>query len=305
MKILRAEHMGMCFGVRDAILLASHAAAIRPLTILGELVHNPTVLNRLRALGIDIKYSAEEVATSHAMITAHGTSNKAASHALNLGLTLMDATCPLVKLAHRSVNALVRDGYHPVIIGKASHVEVRGMTEDLDQFNVIESEQDLEQVREYPKYGVIAQTTHPIERVRHWVDRLRLKFPASEIKFIDTVCQPTKQRQAAAVDLAQQAEVVIVIGGANSNNTRELAATCAKYCLRVFQVENAASMKPEWFANVDCVGITAGTSTLDATIDEVENRIREWAVPAFNSSRLLECPEIAERSWAQSVHISE
>jgi 4-hydroxy-3-methylbut-2-en-1-yl diphosphate reductase len=299
--------MGMCFGVRDAIGLASHAAATRPLTILGELVHNPTVLNQLRAQGIEIQYRAEEVSTSHAMITAHGTSNKAASHALCLGLTLMDATCPLVRLAHRSVNALVRAGYHPIIIGKASHVEVRGMTDDLDQFNVVENEQDLERVQQHPRFGVIAQTTHPIERVRYWVDRLRLKFPSSEIRFIDTVCQPTKQRQAAAVDLAQQSEVVIVIGGANSNNTRELAATCAKYCLRVFQVENAADMKPEWFANVDCIGITAGTSTLDAAIDEVENRIREWAssLPTFNSSRLLEYPEIAERSWVQSVHIGE
>lgn len=293
MKILRAEHMGMCFGVRDAIALASRTVASRPITILGELVHNPVVLNQLMARGIEIKYRAEEVTTPHAMITAHGTSNKAVSHALNLGLTLMDATCPLVKLAHRSITALVRAGYHPVIIGKASHVEVRGITDDLAQFNVLENEPDLDKVLEHPRFGVIAQTTQPIERVRHWVDRLRAKFPASEIKFIDTVCQPTKQRQAAAVDLAQQVDVTIVIGGANSNNTRELAATCARYSLRVFQVENASGLKPEWFNDVDSVGITAGTSTLDTTIDEVENRIRSWAHPIHNSARLLESPAIA------------
>ena len=299
MKILRAEHMGMCFGVRDAIALALHAAASRHLTILGDLVHNPAVLKQLKARGIEIKYRAQEVATSHAMITAHGTSNKAISHALNLGLSLMDATCPLVKLAHRSLRALVSAGYHPIIIGKALHVEVRGMTDDLDQFNVIESEQDFELVQAYARFGVIAQTTRPIERVRYWVDRLHLKFPSSEIKFIDTVCQPTKQRQAAAVDLAQQADVIIVIGGANSNNTRELTATCSKYSPRVFQVENATGLKSEWFENADTVGITAGTSTLDETMDEVENRIREWASsrPICNATRLLKCPEIAGRSW--------
>jgi 4-hydroxy-3-methylbut-2-enyl diphosphate reductase len=298
MKILRAEHMGMCFGVRDAIGLASRAAASRPLTILGELAHNPAVLNQLRTQGIDIKYRAEEIVTSHAMITAHGTSNKAASHALSLGLTLMDATCPLVKLAHDTLHGLVRAGYHPIIIGKASHVEVRGMTDDLDHFNTIESEQDLDRVQHHSKFGVIAQTTHPIERVRYWVDRLRTKFPSSEIKFIDTVCLPTKQRQAAAVDLAQQADVVIVIGGANSNNTRELAATCAKYCFRVFQVENASNLQPEWFQNASVVGITAGTSTLDATIDEVENRIREWVSVhrTCDSTRLVERPGIAALS---------
>lgn len=285
--------MGMCFGVRDAIALASRSVATRPITILGELVHNPAVLNQLRSQGIDIKYRAEEVTTSHAMITAHGTSNKAVSHALNLGLTLMDATCPLVKLAHRSITALVRAGYHPVIIGKASHVEVRGMTDDLAHYNVLEKESDLDQVQEHPRIGVIAQTTQPIDRVRHWVDRLRAKFPSSEIKFIDTVCQPTKQRQAAAVDLAQQVDVTIVIGGANSNNTRELAATCARYSHRVHQVENADGLQPEWFENANTVGITAGTSTLDTTIDEVENRIRECVHPIFNAARLLESPAIS------------
>ncbi len=122
------------------------------------------------------------------------------------------------------------EGFHPVIIGKRDHVEVRGMTEDLDEFDVVLSEADVASLRERPRFGVIAQTTQPIDRVRQLVRLIRERFPESEVRFIDTVCQPTKQRQNAAVELAQKCDVVIVIGGAHSNNTHELVKTCSRFC---------------------------------------------------------------------------
>ena len=146
------------------------------------------------------------------------------------GLNVMEATCPLVRLAHRAVAKLARDGYHPVIVGKRDHVEVRGLTEDLEDFDVVLSEADVFELRERARFGVAAQTTQPIEKVRALVELIRRRFPHSEVRFVDTVCRPTKQRQNAAIELAQQADVVVVIGGAHSNNTQELVTTCGRYC---------------------------------------------------------------------------
>src|SRR5438093_398224 len=228
MKVIRAEHLGMCFGVRDAIALALKQSQSQPLTILGDLVHNETVLAELRARGIKIAWQVSGVETESVMITAHGASEKALSGARERGLTVTEATCPLVHVAHRAVARLVREGFHPVIIGKRDHVEVRGLTEDLADFDVVLSEADVFELREHSRFGIAAQTTQPIEKVRHLVGLIRNRFPRSEVRFIDTVCQPTKQRQTAAIELARQCEVVIAIGGANSNNTLELVQTCRR-----------------------------------------------------------------------------
>ena len=260
----------MCFGVRDAIALAVAQSQEQPLTVLGDLVHNETVLAQLRARGVRIAQQAGAVETQAVMITAHGASEKAKERVRGRGLQVMEATCPLVHVAHRAVTKLVSEGYHPVLIGKRDHVEVRGLTEDLAEFDVVLAEADIEQLQERPRFGVAAQTTQPIERVRHLVELLRRRFPSSEVRFIDTVCQPTKQRQNSAIELAQQAEVVVVIGGAHSNNTHELVKTCSRYCDRVFHVQTAADLREEWFAGAQTVGITAGTSTPDSTVEAVE-----------------------------------
>ena len=277
MKILRAEHLGMCFGVKDAIALAVETARHKPLTILGDLVHNEAVLAELKQRGIRFEADAEEVGTRAVMITAHGASQRKLGAVRARGLAVLEATCPLVHVAHRAVAKLVHEGFHPVIIGKRDHVEVRGLTEDLAEFDVVLSETDVAQLRGRPRYGIAAQTTQPIERVRELAGLIRDRFPNSEVRFVDTVCQPTKQRQHAAVELAQQCNVVIVIGGAHSNNTRELVQTCAKYCGRVHHVQTAADLHEDWFHPEDTVGITAGTSTPDAVIEAVASWLSQLA----------------------------
>jgi 4-hydroxy-3-methylbut-2-en-1-yl diphosphate reductase len=274
MKIIRAEHLGMCFGVRDAIALALQQAEAEPLTILGDLVHNETVLATLRAKGVAIEQEAVRVNTKTVMVTAHGASERALAQTRALGLNVLEATCPLVRVAHQAVARLVREGFHPVIIGQRDHVEVRGLTGDLDAFDVVLSEEDVRQLKERPRFGFAAQTTQPIEKVRHLVRLSRERFPNSEMRFIDTVCQPTKQRQHAAADLARQCDVVIVIGGAHSNNTRELVRTCELYCGRVHHVQTESDLHAEWFSDTDRVGITAGTSTPDSLIAAVEAWLR-------------------------------
>jgi 4-hydroxy-3-methylbut-2-en-1-yl diphosphate reductase len=278
MKIIRAEHLGMCFGVKDAIALALETADREPLTILGDLVHNDNVLATLKAKGVVIEQQADKVTTQTVMVTAHGASERALSHTRALGFNVLEATCPLVVVAHHAILKLAREGFHPVIVGKRDHVEVRGLTGDLDEFDVVLSDADVLALKERPRFGVAAQTTQPIEKVRLLVNFLRFRFPNSEVRFIDTVCRPTKQRQHAAVELAQQCDVVIVIGGAHSNNTRELVETCSRYCARVHHVQTAEDLRAEWLENAGAVGITAGTSTPDEVINRIEETLQRLVV---------------------------
>jgi 4-hydroxy-3-methylbut-2-enyl diphosphate reductase len=270
----------MCFGVRDAVALAFEHGAARPLTILGDLVHNETVSASLKAAGIAVVRDIDRVQTQTVMVTAHGASARRIEAARARGLTVLEATCPLVHVAHRAVTSLVRNGFHPVIIGRRGHVEVRGLTEDFDAFDIVGSEDDVRRLAPHPRIGVAAQTTESIERVRHLGACIRRRFPESEVRFIDTVCQPTKQRQQAAVDLARRSDVVIVVGGADSNNTRELVATCGRYCGQVHHVQTDADLCAAWFQGAASVGITAGTSTPDSIVERVERRIRALAARA-------------------------
>ena len=280
----------MCFGVRDAIALALEHAAAGPLTILGDLVHNPNVLNALEATGVAVAHDIAEVKTPTVMVTAHGTSERTLARTRALKLTVVEATCPLVRVAHRAVAALARDGYHVVIVGQRDHVEVRGLTGDLDRFDVVLDDDDVLALDEHPRLGVAAQTTQPLDKVRRLVDLIRRRFPQSDVRFLDTVCKPTKEHQAAAIEMAQQADVVIVVGGRSSNNTRELVQTCARYAARVHHVQIDADLRAEWFEGAATVGLTAGTSTPDEVIDRVEARIREIARRTLSVASAGELP---------------
>ena len=280
MRVLRAEHLGMCFGVRDAIALAFTHRESAPLTILGDLVHNEAVLARLQASGIAAARTPLEVKTHRVMVTAHGTSERTLAKVRALGLETIEATCPLVRVAHQAIRTLVGEGYHPVIVGQRDHVEVRGLTDDLEAFDVVLHDRDVLQLEGHPRLGVTAQTTQPIEKVRHLVALMRQRFPRADVRFIDTVCHPTKQRQSAAIDLARQCDVVIVVGGENSNNTHELVNTCRHHCSHVYHIQTESDIRSEWIAGAGTVGVTAGTSTPDDVIDRVERQLRALVAEA-------------------------
>jgi 4-hydroxy-3-methylbut-2-enyl diphosphate reductase len=269
--------MGMCFGVRRAIALALAAAAREPLTILGDLVHNEAVLAELRARGVRTCDEVGDVGTGTVMITAHGASGSRIAQLRRRGLHVLDGTCPLVRAAHRAVAMLVSDGCHPVIVGQRGHAEVRGLTEDLEAGDVVLRDEDIDRLPEHRRFGIAAQTTQPVERVDRLAALIRQRFPQSGIEVMNTVCLPTRLRQQSAEELARDADVLLVVGGARSNNTRELVATCRRYCRRVFHVQAAADVRPEWLEGAGVVGITAGTSTPDDIIDDVEARVRALA----------------------------
>ena len=168
-----------------------------------------------------------------------------------LGLTVLQATCPLVRVAHRSVLKLVREGYYPVIIGKRDHVEVRGLTGDLGEFDVVLEDEDVFQLRPRARFGVAAQTTQPIDRVRRLVALIGRRFPASEVRFIDTVCQPTKQRQHAAVELAQRCDVIVVIGGAQQQQHARAGGELRALLPAGASRRERGRFADEWFAGVE------------------------------------------------------
>ena len=274
LKIIKSEHMGMCFGVRDAINLVKRVADERPLTVLGELVHNSTVLNTLSNRGVKFADKPEDVMTETVMITAHGTSDQTRRSVMQQGLQMQDATCPLVHYAHKQIHKLIENECHPVIIGRNGHVEVLGLTDDLVKYDVVLNEQDIDKINFHKRFGVIAQTTQPISHVQALVKYLKSRFPKSKVVFVDTVCQPTKQRQRAAEELAMKSDVVLVIGGVNSNNSKELAKTCAKFCSNVHHIQSPDDIQITWFNNAKKLGITAGTSTPDELINAVENKVK-------------------------------
>lgn len=277
MILLRARHLGMCFGVRRAIVQAIAAAGQQPVTILGDLVHNETVLADLRTRGLRMRTEAADVDTGAVMITAHGASDRRLANLRSRHLRVLDGTCPLVRAAHRAVATLVADGCHPVIVGQPGHAEVRGLTEDLDAYDVVMDDEDVNGLQARPRFGIAAQTTQPVERVERVAALIRQRFPQSEVVVMNTVCLPTRLRQQSAEDLARQSDVVLVVGGVRSNNTRQLVATCRAYCARVYHVQEAAHVRAEWLGGATVVGITAGTSTPDHVIDEVEARVRALA----------------------------
>jgi 4-hydroxy-3-methylbut-2-enyl diphosphate reductase len=149
---------------------------------------------------------------------------------------------------------------------------VRGLVGDLDDYTVVLDPDDLGQLEGRDRLGVVAQTTQPLDRVLRLVEALRARFPHADVRFIDTVCQPTKDRQEALGRLARESEVVVVVGGPDSNNSRKLTELARKLGRPSYQVAGAGELRPEWFAGVHVVGLTAGTSTPDRVIDEV----REW-----------------------------
>jgi 4-hydroxy-3-methylbut-2-enyl diphosphate reductase len=206
------------------------------------------------------------------LITAHGVSDTERQRLAGSGKQLVDTTCPLVTRVHKAALELQAVGYHVLVIGRRGHVEVQGIIEDLHSFDLI---QRPDEVQRYPhdRLGIVCQTTSPARHVQKIREAVAAHNPHAEIRFVDTVCHPTKDHQRALERLAEQVDVMVVVGGWNSNNTRELVAFCREKNIPSFHVQGAADLRPEWFAECATVGLTAGTSTLDATIEEVRKAL--------------------------------
>ena len=272
--------MGMCFGVKDALSTVMTMDHPERATVYGQLVHNGEVLKGVRARGFSMLEEIDRtpaVSTPNVVITAHGLSDKERRTLEASGKTLIDTTCPLVSRVHQIARRLQEQGYFVIVVGRIDHVEVKGIVGDLERFAVVERPED---VLIYPagRIGVVCQTTTPPALLDILFETISRKNAGKEIRFIDTICGPTRERQEAVEDLLPRVQALVVVGGKNSNNTRQLQALGEKAGLPCFRVERASELQPEWFYGFDTVGLTAGTSTLDQTIDEVYTALVEMEV---------------------------
>lgn len=271
-----ARHQGMCFGVRDALRTTHQAASHSTVTVLGQLVHNPAVDAHLAQLGVRkaLLEHPGSATTQQVVITAHGAAEAEKRPWRQAGHEIVDTTCPLVNKAHEALATLVREGYHPVVIGQRQHAEVRGLVGDHPQATVILTPDQADKVPRHARLGLVSQTTQPLDHALEVVQAVKNRHPESEVRFMDTVCRPTKQRQAALQELTEVCQLILVIGGRNSNNTRQLAAKARALGVPAIQIESAEELEAGWFRGLRHIGITAGTSTLDETVRQVMDRLQ-------------------------------
>jgi len=270
MQIHRADELGMCFGVRDALAVLDRIADPAAVTIHGELVHNPEVLRLLdrRGFARSPEAAREVPPTPVVLVTAHGISARERARLAAAGKQLVDTTCPLVGKAHEAARQLAAEGRTIVVIGKHDHVEVRGIVEDHDGARVVA---DVADVARWPeaRLGVLCQTTTADERAEAVLAAIRVANPHADVRFVDTVCSPTRARQAALARLLPRIDTLVVVGGHDSNNTRQLVARGRQRGLPTFHVAHAGELRAAWFDAAHDVGLTAGTSTLARTVDAV------------------------------------
>lgn len=277
MQIIRAEKAGFCFGVKRAIEMATGAARQNsgPVYTYGQLIHNQQEVARLAGQGIHAVDSLDQVPEgSLLIIRSHGVGPEVLTAAAARKITVLDATCPFVRNVQKKAQEMIQQGYQVIVVGNSSHPEVQGIVAWTDhRALVVADSEQLRDIQPAPRVGVVAQTTIPQQTLAAVVAAL---VPAvSELKLANTVCRATRERQLAAKQLASRVDLMLVVGGRNSANTSKLFTLCAQTGTETHHVETASELNRAWFAGKSTVGITAGASTPDWLIQEVETRVKE------------------------------
>jgi 4-hydroxy-3-methylbut-2-enyl diphosphate reductase len=281
MEIVRAQAMGFCFGVRDAIeVVRELGSSGTPVYTLGAIVHNPQIAEELEEINVHVIDNLTEAPPESVVaITAHGAPPTLEEDALQRGLKVIDTTCPLVTRIQKTAADLVAQRYSVLIYGDANHKEVKGIVGWTNgKARVIMSMDDLQDWEPTRRVALISQSTSNIQKFVALAQDLVAAMVARgvEVRVINTICKPTKERQRAVRELARQVDIVIAIGGRASANTRKLVQAAKEERVPAYQVERLSDLDPTWFEGMARVGLTAGASTPDSVIDEVERRIRSF-----------------------------
>jgi len=284
MIVIPAEPMGMCFGVRNAIEIAYGLREPGRVTIYGQLVHNSAVARELAQIGFhELSERADKSIpeTPRVLVTAHGISPAERNRLLAAGKDLVDTTCPLVRRIQEIARQLQAQGRFVIVIGRKGHVEVEGVIGGLDRYEVVHDARDVRPYRA-PRIGVVMQSTVPPRIVEQVLPAIRTMNPDSEIRVVDTICKATRERQEAVRALLKRVEALVVVGGRNSNNTRELVGLAADRGRPGIHVESAEELDARWFAPFSVVGLAAGTSTPESDIRAVHAALLAMGAPAVS-----------------------
>lgn len=273
MRVVVARHAGVCYGVERALKLADEAAASGDaVATLGPLIHNPQAVEALQRKGVGVAKSLDDVDAGTLIIRSHGVDPAVIVAAENKGLSVIDATCPFVRAAHTCAADLATSGYSVVIVGESDHPEVEGILAHTGgEAIIVQHASDLPARLPGRRIGVVVQTTQPPSVLKEVVDALLPRV--AELRVCNTICSATAKRQESAATLADEVDVIVVVGGHNSGNTKRLTEICQARNTRTHHVETAAELEEQWFAGASVVGVTAGASTPDEQIKGVIDAI--------------------------------
>ena len=285
MKIQIAQFAGFCQGVERAYKIALETKENNkniPVYVLGYLVHNSFVIQKLESLCIKKIDSLDEIEENEnciVIISAHGVGPDIFERAKEKCVKVIDTTCPWVKNAHEFARDLSKKGYSIIIVGDKNHTEVKGIAKwvvDQDNVIVLENASSLNDIKdiESSKIAIIAQTTQAEENFEEVVNAVKVKFPQKEIVVRNTICGATQRRQSCAIKLAKDSDIMIIIGDKKSANTKRLKELCEKTGVLTFQISSKEDLDKNWFVGKERVGITAGASTPEYIISEVVDAIQ-------------------------------
>jgi small subunit ribosomal protein S1 len=278
-EIRRSPYTGYCFGVKRAMRLIENGLAARkgPIFTIGDVIHNKQAVERLRSRGVRQVSSLDQLERGALLvIRAHGAIPSLIAKARQRGINLIDTTCPFVERIQKYVQKLAASTHTVIIIGNSNHPEVQSISGNVDDKAVIVNSVDgAKRIRQLGKAGVVIQTTFSREKADAIIEELRARV--SDLTVYDTICQATELRRQATLELANSVDMMLVIGGRGSSNTRGLYEMCMEHGIPVRFIETADEIDPSWFDECRSVGLTTGTSTPDWIIEEIVERMESIA----------------------------
>ncbi len=282
MEIILARDMGFCWGVRRAIAIMEEAVAKEEeICSLGPIVHNPLVMEELERKGVKMVQGNDLPSKGPLAITAHGAGPQVYQWAKEHGVPLIDTTCPIVTRSQRWAQRMAREGFTVIVFGDVGHREVKGVLAWAEDKGIAVT--DPSQVPPgVTRIAVMSQTTQEPQKFSEFIARLVSERIGEihELRVINTLCNVTSSQQEAARELAKEVDVVIVVGGRNSANTKHLVEVCREEGVPAYQVERPEEVEPQWLQGCQKIGVTAGASTPDWVVEEVVGRLRELAAVA-------------------------
>jgi 4-hydroxy-3-methylbut-2-enyl diphosphate reductase len=276
MEIRKAKVQGFCFGVAITVKKAEEAIAQRSdVTTLGHVVHNPQTVATLEASGLRNAASVDDVESGALFVRAHGLPVEVFEKAQTKGLEIIDATCPMVTKIHVQAEKLKAEGYKIIVIGDPLHPEVKGTLSHVPGAWCIETVEDVAKLPRGSRMGVVVQSTYSRERFSDIVKALSEKY--YEVRAVNTICTDTNNRQSEALRLAEEVDIMVVVGGKTSANTKHLAELSETHGAHSYHIEGPDELQSEWFDGVKVAGLMSGASTPGWLVDSVQARMEELA----------------------------